>query len=136
MDIQSINKYWSDFKLYFWIIFIVKVLGRGLAEVEGMGLVILVAQIIPVLFMMYIMGYYSYKFSGKKIAWLNSLLGAFWFGIIFIFIGYYSVNRLKNNAIKPILKEGETLKDYEIGDYGIPKKDIENYNKEFKEKIK
>jgi len=42
------------------------------------------------------MGYYSYKFSGKKSYWLFGLLGLLWLAIIGIFLGFFQVQRLKN----------------------------------------
>lgn len=106
-EIFAIKKSWNNFVNIFWIIFLVKLLSKASASVESMDLAIILfaLQILAIIMMVILMGYYSYKFSGKKSYFLFGFLGFFWFLVIGIFLGFYQVMGLKNKKLKEIESE-------------------------------
>ena len=106
---KSINTVWADFKVTFWIIFLLKI---GLSLLlrspnpdlpEYVMWFLFYGQLVTIISMAITMGLYSYRLLGKKHAWLNGLLGLFWFGEIGIFIGYIAVKRIRDFKLKSIL---------------------------------
>lgn len=112
---SELENLWSNFKAYFWTIFIIKIiisygvvkseawvnfLYRLNLEGEFLFFINLLIQFLPAILMVYVMGYYAYKISGNKLIALKGLWGFLWFGIIFIFIGYYSVKREYDAKLK------------------------------------
>jgi len=114
--INEVEKLWSSFKKYFWILFAIKIfISYGLVRMEAWvnfvyytlnlneeGLLIadFVLVLIPVILMVYIMGYYAYKISGEKKKMLIGVFGALWIGIVLIFIGYLLIKRERDNKFK------------------------------------
>jgi hypothetical protein len=96
---QQIKNHWENFIKFFWPIFILKTILKlfTYAEISKTAYSIFVfAQFIPVLLMVYLMAYYTYKITKKKPFLLTGLLGFFWFGIIGIFVGFFLIKRIKD----------------------------------------
>lgn len=114
---NEIEKHWKKFRDIFCGLFALEVIAKSAVWINSQGsditildnpFVAMGIQILPMVPMAIVMGYYSYKFTGKKVAWITGLLGFFWFGILGIFIGYYTVSKFKKNkleAIKPSVGE-------------------------------
>lgn len=100
--IIEIKKQWNKFIEIFWVLFLLKIISKGNGAIEDQNMAILLSasQFLVIILMVILMGYYSYKFSGKKSYWLCGLFGLFWFLIVGIFIGFWQVMRLKNQKIK------------------------------------
>ena len=112
----EVENLWKNFKIYFWIIFVVKLVATyGLVkneswtnfifyslDLEEIHLVIinLLIQFIPIILMVALMGYYAYKISGERLKMLKGLWGLLWFGIVLIFIGYYSIKKERDKKLK------------------------------------
>lgn len=97
---KKIEEKWTNFNKIFWLLFIFKVVIKGIFEYnnnlnEQTSIIFFVFQFIPIILMAVTMAYYAYKFSEKKSALFIGLLGFFWFAIIGIFIGYWAVERRK-----------------------------------------
>ncbi|GEM_PF-4693441 len=100
-DADRIKKEWGNFNIAFWLIVVMKLtLGSYAGMSHNFGIWLL--QIIPVLMMVCLIGYTSYKLSGRKLFILNGLLGLFWFLVIGILIGYFAVKRIKDYEIKKL----------------------------------
>ncbi len=97
----EIKKQWNNFVKIFWFLFILKLLSRGAETMQdqSMAMIFFILQFPVIIGMVILMGYYSYKFSGKKSYWLFGLLGLIWFAMIGIFIGFWQVQRLKNKKL-------------------------------------
>lgn len=97
-DIAEVKKQWSNFIKLFWLFFFIKLISKGTETIQDqdMAMIMFVLQFPAILGMVILMGYYSYKFSGKKLYWLFGLLGLLWFAVIGIFLGFFQVQRLKN----------------------------------------
>ncbi len=96
----EIKKNWNQFIKFFWIIFILKILTKGIVSEFDDVLLVLLVQSIPVLLMVFIMGYFAYKITKRKINLFAGLFGFFWFAIIGIFIGYLYLSILRSKEIK------------------------------------
>ena len=101
-EIIKIKKQWNNFVNVFWLLFLIKLISKGSNAIENEIIYTLLyfSQFLVMIGMVILMGYYSYKFSGKKLYWLCGLLGLFWFLMVGIFIGFWQVMRLKNQKIK------------------------------------
>lgn len=101
----KIKKQWNSFVNTFWLIFLLKLLSKGNSfDNEHFALILFVSQFLAIICMVVLMGYYSYKFSGRKIYCLFGLFGFFWFLILGIFIGFFQVKNLKDKRIKSVNK--------------------------------
>lgn len=102
LDIIKVKQQWNNFVKIFWLLFVIKLISKGAetAQDESIALIFFTLQFPAIIGMVLLMGYYSYKFSGKKSHWLFGLLGLLWFAIIGIFIGFWQVQRLKNIKLK------------------------------------
>lgn len=105
---ESIKESWGTFNLFFWVLFIAKVLiAYVLLQNEQIVAsqlfpILLVAQILVILLMVANMGYFAYRFSGKKLYALHGLWGFLWVGVVTIFIGYLVVKHFRDKRIKAI----------------------------------
>jgi len=113
---NQIENLWRDFKKYFWILFVIKVVFTyGVAKSESwtnfifytlnledahLIIINLILQMAPIFLMVYIMGYFSYKISGDKKKIWKGLWGFLWFGVIAIFIGYFAVKRERDAKLQ------------------------------------
>jgi hypothetical protein len=103
---NQIETLWSDFKKYFWIIFAVKIIigygyRSGYLQVLT-PMIVFTIELLSVLAMVYVMGYYSYKFSGDKKKMWKGVWGFLWLGIVAIFIGYFAVKRERDAKLQKI----------------------------------
>ncbi|KKU93203.1 MAG: hypothetical protein A3B28_03645 [Candidatus Wildermuthbacteria bacterium RIFCSPLOWO2_01_FULL_50_46] len=109
MTEESINKASKSFHKAFAVVFISKLAVRyGFlpSALEGdnamlIGLLLLLQGIL-VISMMFLLGYYAYKFSGKWYYALNGLLGLFWFAMLGPLIGGIIVYQIKEKNIKKL----------------------------------
>jgi len=115
---DKIEILWSRFKTFFWVIFGIKTLFTyGLARSESwtnyifytlnleeahLIVINLLIQLILIISMMYVMGYYAYKISGEYKKIWKGLWGLLWFAIVSIFIGYYAVKKERDNKLSKI----------------------------------
>jgi len=100
-DNIRVKKQWDNFVKLFWLLFIIKLISKGgdTAQDESVVQIFLFLQLIAVVGMVILMGYFSYKFSGKKSYWLFGLLGFLWIATIGIFLGFFQVQRLKDKRL-------------------------------------
>lgn len=106
-EITKIKKYWKDFLLVFWALFILKyVLKEAQTNATDANAQIgfFCLQLFMALLMAILMGYTAYKISGRKKDIAIGLLGFFWFAVIGIFIGFVAVQRIKDKKIKQLQK--------------------------------
>ncbi|MCK9439387.1 hypothetical protein M0Q39_05000 [Patescibacteria group bacterium] len=96
----EIKKNWNQFVKFFWIIFVLKILTKGIVPELDDVLLILLVQSIPVLLMVFTMGYFAHKITKRKIGLFAGLFGFFWFAIVGIFIGYLYLSMLRSREIK------------------------------------
>lgn len=101
INAEQIQKIWKSFNTAFWIIFILKLVSKSDSLIAAYPWIVF-SQFVPIIMMVCLIGYSSYKLSGRKLFWLNGLLGLFWFAVIGIFIGYYAVKRIKDYEIKKL----------------------------------
>lgn len=100
-EVKIVKRRWNNFIKIFWLIFFLKILlkgGEGTEDESTAGVIILF-QLISIGAMVITMGYYSYRLSGKKSYWLYGLLGLIWIAIIGIFIGYWQVQRIRDEKL-------------------------------------
>lgn len=112
---EKANELWSQFKTGFWLLFFLHIVLKFFiylinsqpspnpASATTANIVILVLGLCIALGMMCLVGWTSYKLSGKKINLLYGIFGALWFGVILIFISYLVVQHEYHKAagIKP-----------------------------------
>lgn len=111
MTEENVNKASKSFHKAFVVVFISKLAVRyGFlpSALEGdnatlIGLLLLLQGIL-VLSMVFLLGYYAYKFSGKWYYALNGLLGLFWFALLGPLIGGIIVHQVKEKNIKSLRK--------------------------------
>jgi hypothetical protein len=100
-DETRVKKQWNNFLKIFWLLFVLKLITHSAetTQDESVAAAFFILQFPVILGMVILMGYYSYKFTGKKVQWLSGLLGLLWIAIIGIFIGFWHVQRLKNQKL-------------------------------------
>lgn len=100
-EVKEVKQGWNNFTKIFWCIFFLKIVSKGGGSVEDADIAGILAlfELVAIGAMVITMGYYSYKFSGKKSYWLFGLLGFLWFAIIGIFLGYWQVQRIRDEQL-------------------------------------
>lgn len=100
-EVKRVKKDWNNFIKIFWWIFFLKIIAKGGGSVDDVDIASVLAlfELVAIGAMVITMGYYSYKFSGKKSYWLFGLLGFLWVAIIGIFLGYWQVQRIKDEKL-------------------------------------
>lgn len=99
--VKKVEQDWSNFHVAFWLIFSlylgITVMIRQQIDVS---LSIFSLILIPVLSMIFIMGYFAYIFTGKRSYIIYGALGFIWTYVIGIFIGYFAIKNLRNKSLK------------------------------------
>lgn len=97
----QVKKQWDNFSQLFWLLFVFKLISKGAETVqdEFIVLVLFSLEFIAIIGMVILMGYYGYKFSGKRLGWFYGIFGILWFGIIGIFVGYSLIRWLRNKRL-------------------------------------
>jgi len=99
----KIKEDWNSFNLAFWIIFIFHFAVKyALQQQDDVQLGLWSIQFIPVIFMVVTMGYYAFRFTGKRSSVIYGALGFFWFAVIGILGGYIIIRHLRNKAYKNV----------------------------------
>lgn len=100
-NLREVKESWNRFNDMFWGIFIGHIIIKAFM-MDSSSLTTFYLQLLPIIAMVILMGYFAYKFSGKRTFGLYGLLGLIWVALIGIFIGYFAVRRLRNKAAKDL----------------------------------